>query len=574
MAFGISRRSFLGAAGLGFLGINVCGCMATHRGKRKGNRPNIIIMMADDMGYSDIGCYGGEIDTPNLNRLAEGGLRFKQFYNTARCCPTRAALITGLYSHQAGIGHMMTDRGLDGYRGDLNRECVTIAEVMKDAGYSTYMSGKWHVTRFKDKEGPKHNWPLQRGFEKFFGTIHGAGSFYDPNSLTRDNTPIVPGKDDFYYTDEISDNAVTSIREHCQCKQDKPFFMYVAYTSPHWPMHAKEADIAKYKGRYDDGWDVLRRERHKRMIEMGLVDARWKITDRDKKAPSWKDAKDKEWFTRRMEVYAAMIDCMDQGVGRVVGELKKQGQLENTLIMFLADNGGCAEEYGSRGKVKPDPSKPVVLKPMADGELQIDMQPKVTRDGRAVRTGYGVMPGAADTYIAYGLCWANASNTPFRMYKHWEHEGGISTPFIAHWPTVINDGGGYRNQVGHLIDLMATCVDAGDAKYPKVFQGNAITPMQGVSLLGAFADKEIEREALYWEHEGNRAARQGKWKIVAKGAMGKWELYDMEADRTETNDLAVKYPDRVEGMSRMWVEWAIRSKVLPWPYKKNPNLEN
>jgi arylsulfatase len=364
--------------------------------------------MADDMGYSDIGCYGGEINTPNLNGLAAKGVRFTQFYNTARCCPTRAALMTGLYQHQAGVGHMTGDYGYDAYRGDLNNNCVTIAEVLKQAGYSTYMSGKWHVTKYIKPEGPKHNWPRQRGFDRFFGTIHGAGSFYDPNSLTRDNTQIVP-EDGFYYTNAISDNAVKFIGEHRSRSGDKPFFLYVPYTAPHWPMHALPEDIAKYKGRYDGGWDALRAERHRRMIKMGLVRKDWEITPRDEGVPSWADAKDKEWFARRMEVYAAMVDNLDQGVGRIIAELKKTGDFENTLIFFLADNGGCAEEYGSRGAVKPDPAKPVVLKPMGEDELQTRMQPSHTRDGRPVRTGYGVMPGPADTYIAYGKAWANAS---------------------------------------------------------------------------------------------------------------------------------------------------------------------
>ncbi len=226
-------------------------------------RPNIIIMMADDMGFSDIGCYGSEIKTPNLDGLAAGGVRLTQFYNTGRCCPTRASLLTGLYPHQAGVGHMMNDRGLEGYQGDLNRSCVTIAEVMKSAGYSTYMSGKWHVTKHIKPTGPRDNWPLQRGFDRFFGTIHGAGSFYDPNSLTRDNTQIAPENKDFFYTDAISENAAGFIREHAAAKKN-PFFMYVAYTSPHWPMHARPHNIAKYKGRYKKGWDALRAERHAR----------------------------------------------------------------------------------------------------------------------------------------------------------------------------------------------------------------------------------------------------------------------------------------------------------------------
>ena len=567
-----TRRDFIKAMGIGAAALAVPGCASATRlggslkakGFGDGQRPNIILIMSDDMGFSDIGCYGGEIRTPNLDGLAANGVRFTQFYNTARCCPTRASLMTGLYQHQAGVGHMMDDKGYPSYQGDLNNRCVTIAEVLKQAGYSTYMSGKWHVTRYRRPEGPKHNWPCQRGYDRFFGTIHGAGSFYDPCSLTRDNTQIPPDSDDFYYTNAISDNAVTYIREH---ETDNPFFMYVAYTATHWPMHALPEDIAKYKGRYDSGWDALRAERHKRMIEMGIVKSEWKLTPRDKAVPLWSEAKDKAWFARRMEVYAAMLDCMDQDIGHITSELKRTGRFENTLIFFLADNGGCAEEYGSRGKVKPEPSKPVVLKPMAKDALQPDMQPKVTRDGRPVRTGYGIMPGPADTYIAYGKPWANASNTPFRLYKHWVHEGGISTPLIAHWPAHIKAQGELRHQPGHLIDIMATCVDASGATYPAEYKGHKIIPMEGRSLKPAFDNKPTEREAIYWEHEGNRAVRQGRWKLVSRHPGG-WELYDLEADRTELNNLSETYPQKVEQLKALYESWAARCDVQPWPVRK------
>jgi len=566
-----TRRGFLRMMGLGAAALAMPGSAgAARRSKAKDSpaQPNIVLIMDDDMGFSDIGCYGSEIQTPNLNELAESGLRFTQFYNTARCCPTRASLMSGLYQHQAGVGHMTGDYGHDAYRGELSKSCVTIAEVMQTAGYRTYMSGKWHVTKHTSPQGPKHNWPRQRGFDRFFGTIHGAGSFYDPNSLTRDNTQIVPGED-FYYTDAIADNAATFISDHDKDHGEKPFFMYVAFTAPHWPMHAKPKDIAKYKGRYSAGWDALRAERHKKMIEMGIVKSKWKLTERDSGVPPWTEAEDKEWFERRMEVYAAMVDCVDQGVGRIVAELKRTGRFENTLIFFLADNGGCAEEYGSRGAVKPDPSKPVVLKPMGKDELQTRMQPAVTRDGRPVRTGRGVMPGPADTYIAYGRPWANSSNTPFRLYKHWVHEGGISTPLITHWPARITKGlGKLRHQPGHLIDIMATCVDVSGASYPTEYKDNKITPMEGRSLVPAFDNKKIDREAIYWEHEGNRAVRQGKWKLVSRHP-GKWELYDINADRTELNNLIEKNPDKVEELKAMYEAWAKRAGVQPWPVKRN-----
>jgi len=542
-----------------------------HAAPASESRPNVVIMMADDMGFSDVGCYGGEIATPNIDRLAAGGVRFTQFYNTARCCPTRACLMTGLYPHQAGVGHMMGDRGFDGFRGDLNQSCVTIAQVMKSAGYATYMAGKWHVTRHWRMEDSKHNWPRQRGFDRFYGTIQGAGSFFDPYTLTRGNEFIVPeNPEDYYYTDAIADHAAAFVREH---RGDRPFFMYVAFTSPHWPMHAKPEDIAKYKGRYDKGWDALRAERHRRQIEMGIVEPEWKLTPRDPSAPAWEDAELKPWHCRRMEVYAAMVDCMDQGIGRILAALKETDRLDNTLIFFLADNGGCAEEYGSRGPERPDPSKEIPLRPMAPDELQTRMQPAVTRDGRPVRTGRGVMPGPADTYIAYGLPWANASNTPFRLYKHWVHEGGISTPLVAHWPAGIPSerNGKLVHDPGHLIDLMATCVDVGGATYPTELDGHAITPMQGVSLRPALEGKPLGRpQPIFWEHEGNRAVREGKWKLVARGAGGPWELYDLEADRTELNNLAETYPDRAEAMAACWEAWALKAHAKPWPYGPKP----
>jgi len=565
-----SRRQFLKTVGAGAAGLAISGCIGNRKlfsQSENTGRPNIILIMSDDMGFSDLGCYGGEIDTPNLNKLAANGLRFTQFYNTARCCPTRASLLSGLYPSQTGIGHMTEDWGTEGYRGDLNNTCVTIAEVLKSAGYSTYMAGKWHVTRFTAPDGPKHNWPLQRGFDKFYGTIVGAGNYFDPATLTRDNTMITPYNDpeykpkEFYYTDAITDNAVKYIREH---KTDKPFFLYMTYTAAHWPMHAKEKDIAKYRGKYDEGWDPVRQSRYKRCTELGLIDKDWPMSPPDNSG--WEKEANKKWESVRMEVYAAMVDCMDQGIGRVLDELKRRGIFENTLIFFLQDNGGCAEELDSRGPIKPDPTKPVEYKPMSKDELMlagVSIQQLQTRDGRPIRRGMGVMPGPVDTYIAYGKQWANVSNTPFRLYKHWVHEGGISTPLIVHWPAGIKDKGKLRNQTGHLIDIMPTCVEVSGAKYPTDFKGNKIQPMEGKSLAAAFDNKPIERKAIFWEHEGNRAVRMGNWKLVAKGQKGAWELYDMEKDRTELNDLAQQYPNQAEEMSAMYQEWAKRTKVVP-----------
>ena len=523
-------------------------------------RPNIVLIMSDDMGYSDIGCYGSEIATPHLDHLASGGLRFTQFYNTGRCCPTRASLLTGLYPHQAGVGHMMDDRGHPGYQGNLNRQCQTIPEVLGPAGYRCYMAGKWHVTktvRPKNDAG-KHNWPRQRGFDRFYGTIHGAGSLFDPNSLTRDNQLIAPADpDNYYYTDAISDNAAQFIREH---NDDSPFFLYVAYTAAHWPMHARPADIARYKGRYDKGWDALRQERYQRMQELGLINPAWGLAPN---VQDWEQAEEKPWQRRRMEVYAAMIDSMDQGIGRILDSLKAKQQFDNTLVLFLQDNGGCQEEYGSRGKPRPDPA--LKLPAMKPGELQFKMIPEKTRDGRPVRQGVGVMPGAADTFVAYGIQWANASNTPFREYKHFVHEGGISTPLIAHWPAGITDHNAFRHDPAHLIDIMATCVDLAGANYPRNRNGQEIRPLEGTSLTPAFAGQPLAPRTLYWEHEGNRAVRQGDWKLVAKGRNGPWELYNLKSDRSELKNLAEQHPQRTQSMGQLWTDWARRAHVLPWP---------
>jgi arylsulfatase A-like enzyme len=529
-------------------------------------QPNIILIMSDDMGYSDIGCYGGVINTPVLDGLAENGLRFTQFYNTARCCPTRASLITGLYQHQAGIGHMMNDRGSDAYRGDLSKNAVTIAEVLKQAGYTTYMSGKWHVTPLNpSKTNPsKHNWPLQRGFDKFFGTIHGAGSFYDPNSLTRDNEFIVPD-DDFYYTDAISDNAVKFIEEH---SGDKPFFMYLPYTAAHWPMHAKPKDIANYKGKFDEGWDVLRERKYKNMLALGLIKPEWKLTEKDN-IPDWEEAEHKAWYSSLMEVYAAMVDCMDQGIGRVMDSLDKKGIKDNTLVFFLQDNGGCAEQFGFSNTIKPHHNDVNAdeIKPMGANEFQTEMVPKHTRDGRPVLIGIGLNPGGDDTYLGYGKPWANASNTPFRMYKHWVHEGGIATPLIVHWPAGIKAKNKFRSQPGHLIDIMATCIDVAGASYPETFNGNTIIPAEGHSFVPAFNENTVVDRPLFWEHEGNKAVRLGKYKLVSrwsKMAEYNWELYNLEDDRSECNNLIAKLPEKAKELELLWKKWAQKAGVRTW----------
>ncbi len=554
--------------------VAIAGCVAARPAAFAAERPNIVIVMSDDMGYSDLGCYGGEIGTPRLDQLAAGGLRFTQFYNTARCCPTRASILTGLYPHQAGVGWMMTDRGYDGYRGDLNRQCVTIAEVLRPAGYATYAVGKWHVTKETQPEGPKHNWPLQRGFDRFYGTITGTGSFYDPGTLTRDNTMISPFADPeyqpdvFYYTDAVSDHAVRFIDEHFRQRRDKPLFMYVAYTCAHWPMHALEEDIEPYHGRYDAGYAPVRRARFQRLREMGLIDPAWDLSPRE---GDWDAVEHKAWEARCMEVYAAMITNMDTGIGRIVDTLERNGQLDDTLLFFLQDNGACQEGVGRRGDGK-RPAEASLPKIAADA-IRLDVIPKQNRAGVPTLMGPGVMPGPEDTYIAYGINWANVSNTPFREYKHFVHEGGISTPLVAHWPGGIRRKGELEHQPGHLVDLMATCVDVAGAEYPDWRDGRAVTPMEGTSLAPAFENEPLGREnPIFWEHEGNRAIRDGKWKLVAKENRP-WELYDMEADRTELHDLAADRPELVEKLAAKWDAYAERAMVLPlgaWRGKPKP----
>ena len=565
----VTRRDFLRALGAGAVALSLPTAGAFGKPSK---RPNVILIMSDDMGFSDLGCYGGEISTPTLDSLAANGLRFTQFYNTARCCPTRASLMTGLYQHQAGVGHMTEDRGSPAYRGDLSNNCVTIAQALGPAGYRTYMTGKWHVTRHAGKDGPKHNWPLQRGYEKFYGTITGAGSFYDPTTLCRNNTYVTPENDPeyepetFYYTDAISDNAVKYIGEHCDESPGKPFFMYVAFTAAHWPMHALEKDVARYKGKYGRGYGYYRKQRFERLKEMGLIRRDW---DMSPQAGDWEQFEHKDWEARCMEVYAAMIDAMDQGIGRIVAELKKQGAFDDTLIFFLQDNGGCAEGMGRGSKVNERwVGRIKDRRPMAADELQPHIWPPMkTRDGRPVRGGPDVMPGPADTYIAYGRNWANVSNTPFREYKHWVHEGGISTPLICHWPNGVKARGGLCHDPGHLIDIMATCVDVSGAKYPKQLAGQEIRPMEGASLAPTFRGESLEERAIFWEHEGNRAIRKGKWKLVSKHPGG-WELYDIEADRTEMHDLAKKHPEKLAELKALYEAWADRCGVRPWPLKK------
>jgi arylsulfatase len=545
-------------------------------------RPNIILILSDDMGYSDLSCYGGSIETPNLDSIANNGLQYMQFYNSARSVPSRASLMTGLHPHQAGVGRMLNNLGLEGYRGDLSSKSVTIAEVLKGSGYETFALGKWHMTRFEGANSPKHNWPLQRGFDQFYGTISGAGSFYDPSQLCRGNTYITPENDieyqpdKFYYTNAITDNAIKFLddRENSQA----PFFMYVAYTAAHWPMHALEEDYEPYIGKFDEGWDKLRSERYQKMIDAGLIDSSWKLGV-DPTVPSWNSlsAEEKAFELRCMEVYAGMVSNMDKNIGRLISYLESKGELENTMIIFLQDNGGCAENYGRDHKYPYTVQVPAgeKLSPMRIDELQDYVIPYRTRDGKPIRCGLGTMAGPADTYLSYGKGWAHLSNTPFVEYKRWTHEGGISTPLLIQYPKMITSNKGEKRfQPGQLTDIMATILDVTSAEYPKTYRGEDVIPYEGKSLVPSFEQDNFDYDReLFFEHLGNRAIRSGKWKLVYKAGSGStkeinlssWELYDLETDRGETNNLAASYPDVVSELAVKWNDFADRCNVRPWP---------
>jgi len=544
------------------------------------SRPNIVVILTDDMGFSDLGCFGGEIDTPHLDALAAGGLRFTQFYNTARCCPTRASLLTGLYPHQAGMAHMVGSAPKNpptpAYRNNLNRRAVTIAEVLRGRGYRSYMTGKWHVSPDTTRQANPRtgNWPVARGFDRFYGTIAGGGNYFDPFALVKDRTPITAPSDaeyqpleGYYYTDAIADYSVRFIDDHARDHADEPLFLYVAFTAAHWPMQARDELIAKYKGRFDAGYDALRAARLKRAQELGVVDAGWELTPQ--RGGKLDAVANRPWELRCMEVYAAMVDSMDQGVGRIVDALAAHGMDDNTLVLYMQDNGACAELMGRREDQVGGPraDKPT-FPALADDYQMPTLVPPQTRDGYPIRQGVGAMPGPADTFIGYGEAWANVSNTPFREYKHWVHEGGIATPLIAHWPAGIGARGALRHEPAHLIDVMATCVDVSGAEYPTESNGRKIHPMEGVSLRPAFAGAPLDRQQpIFWEHEGNRAVRDGRWKLVAKGPGGRWELYDMDADRTELDDLSAEHPEQTSMMVAQWEAWAQRVGAIPWPRK-------
>ncbi len=518
------------------------------------DRPNIVLILADDMGYSDIGCFGGDIETPNLDKLADEGTMFTHFYNTARCCPSRASILTGLHPHQTGLGQMV-DRATttDGYLGEINNNCVTLAEVLGASGYSTYMTGKWHVAYSQDGSD-KHDWPLQRGFDRYYGLIRGASSYFDPTEMVNNNDTLLTTPDGFYMTNAVADSSVSFINDHFKMNKKNPFFMYVAFTAPHWPLQAPEEAIAKYRGKFDEGWDVMRERKLQRMKEKGLIDDAWDVSRDEWSVRDWESVENKEWELSKMEVYAAQVDVLDRGVGRIIKSLEDNGVLDNTLIIFLSDNGGCSETWSPRN-------------PWAK-----NFGPEVTRDGIPVdysNDGTGI-PGPASTYFSYGPGWAGYSNTPFKGYKSGTLEGGISSPFIVYWKGKIKDHTRKRKQLAGIIDLMPTISEAAHAEYPLVYNGNAIIPYQGVSLIDAICNnRELARDDYYVEHIGNRAmVEDSKWKIVRYGRRN-WQLFDIVDDRTETTNLADSLPQFTKQLADKWEKWAWKAKVLPKPGRNN-----
>ena len=491
-------------------------------------RPNIVLIMADDLGFSDLGCYGGEIDTPNLDRLASEGLQFTQFYNSGVCRLTRACLLTGLHPRRADRGRLLHDN------------MVTLAEVAQSAGYRTSLTGKWHFPVTKPTD--KNRLPTRRGFDAYYGLAAGCCNYFNPAKPFPENyrgqgpepflnqeSPVTAFPPDYYTTDAFTAHAVKQIEKFAGGEDPSPFFIHLCYTAPHYPLHAKPQDIAKYRGRYDDGYFVMRKRRHQRLVELGLVDPRWKLSGReptlsksryDFAITPWEQIADEPREQRRMEVYAAMVDSMDQGIGRVLAALDRTGVANNTLVLFLSDNGGCAGHIEHH-----DPD----------------------------------LPGSVDTYDYAAQGWGWAQNAPFRRYKTWTHEGGISTPMIARWPGVTRNGS-RTHQVGHVIDFMPTLLDITGAVYPENRDGVAVLPTDGLSILPVLKGQErASHKSLCWYLYGNRAVRQGKWKLVRGDNAKTWELFDMASDRTETNDLAAQHPDRVKQMEAEWLRWAMET---------------
>jgi arylsulfatase len=509
----------------------------------KRTKPNFVVIMADDLGFSDLGCYGSEISTPNLDKLAGGGLRMTQFYNTSRCCPSRAALLTGRYPHQAGVGSMNYNLGTPAYQGYLNRNSITIAEGLKTQGYLTALSGKWHVGNGPDQ------WPSARGFDRTFSLIGGTSNYFYPhpyklraedffilNGKKLDNYLTEPKPPGYYLTDEFTDHALRFIDE--ANGQQKPFYLHLTYTAPHFPIQARPEDIAKYRGKYKEGWDVVRSARYQKLVQLGIIKPEWKLSPRDTLVPAWHQLREseKDAWDLKMAVYAAMIDRMDQNIGRLLAKLQEIGAEENTLVLFFADNG-ASHEYAF---------------------------PIWKQTGEVTELVKNLPADHPQSFATYEYNWANVSNTPFRSFKHWEHEGGVSSPFIAYLPGVIKPGS-LNHQPAHLIDILPTVLDLAGAKYPKTYNGNPIAPAAGLSLRNVLEGKPwAGHDVLYWEHQGNRAVRQGDWKVVSSYPENKWRLYHLGNDRTELEDLSGANPEKLRELTALYEQWAPGVGVGDW----------
>jgi arylsulfatase A-like enzyme len=503
-------------------------------GYSQNKKPNIILIVVDDMGYSDLGSYGSEIRTPNIDKLAFGGLRLKEFYNNSICAPTRASLLTGQYPHNAGIGFFDVNLGLPAYQGYLNKESLTLGEVLKTSGYTTLISGKWHVGN------DSASWPLQRGFDRFYGIVGGGANYFDdgplplgnapyPVKLLEDNRQVHPTAGSYYLTDEITNHAVKFIDD--ASASSKPFFLYLAYNAPHWPLQALPEDIAKYKGRYDIGWDSLRQERLARQATLGITD-KLIPAQRDPEVPAWKSLTydEQQLWKAKMEVYAAMLDRVDQGVGKVRQELARLKKDDNTLIIFISDNGAPAEDVAHFGSPVARNTGPV---------------------------------GTSGSFESQGKNWSYVSNTPLRSFKSFFYEGGFSSPFIAYYPSKIKAGTLDRG-TAHIIDIAPTLYELGGAKYPLNIKGTAVHPLPGKSLTSVlFENKSLNREQpLFWEWSGNRAVRKGKWKIISIYPSYTWELYDIDNDRGETKNVAAANAAVVNELSAAYDEWAKNNNVV------------
>ncbi|MFF2487177.1 arylsulfatase [Microbacterium sp. NPDC058062] len=498
-------------------------------------RPDVIVILVDDLGFSDLASYGGEIPTPNLDRLAERGVRLSSFYTTPRCSPTRAALLTGRPSHEVGIGVLTRPVG---YRGSLDPEVPTLATMLSEAGYATALAGKWHLS--SQVSEADDTWPTRRGFDRFYGIIGGGTSYFAPKAFFRGEQSAEDDalRPDFYLTHALADEAVDFVRE--QVAADSRYFLYLALTAPHWPLQAPADDIQERSGDYDDGWDALRERRRARQAELGLFPESFEPAPRDDAEPAWPDAGDPAWQARRMEVYAAQVVVMDRSIGRLLDELDRAGRFDDTLLLFLSDNGAEAMEIPLGRRFAPH------------------VTPDHTRDGDPVSIGNdpSIVPGAEDTYASYGRAWANLSNTPFRLYKSWVHEGGIAAPMIASWPAGGIGGGGIRHEPAHVTDLLPTIAAAVGAPLP-----DRVT---GASLVGLLQGERMPQRDLCWEHIGNAAIRRGRHKLVREYG-GEWELYDLDVDRAELRDLAADHPELVAELARAWQEWAGRHGVIPFP---------